>query len=82
MAKKKAPSGKATKLKNNTKKIIAIQHREIKHTGRKFDNAFLEMKIWLPLWELPLWIFPPEENQSQSELAKQLKLALKQIIGE
>lgn len=56
MPKKKAPTKKSTKPENNSKKIISVQHRDIKATGRKHDNGYLEFHVWLPLWELPMWL--------------------------
>ncbi len=81
MPKKKAPSNKATEQNKNTKKIIAVQHREIKHSRRKHDSAFMEVRVWLPLWELPLWLFPESSNDSQEALLDALKKLLSEAFG-
>jgi len=70
MPKKKAPASKPTGPNKTTSKIIASNHRGIKHTGRKHDNGFLEVRLWMPLWELPLCLFPSDyENYVQNRLA-------------
>ncbi len=81
MPKKKAPTNKPPGQIKTNKNIISVQHRQIKHTGKKFDNGFLELRIWLPLWELPLWVFPSESLQSNKELLKVLKTIVAHQVG-
>ena len=81
MPKKKASAAKPARPNKTSKHIVSIQHREIKHTGRKFDNAFLEMRLWIPLWELPLWLFPSAPSQPGTEFLQALKTFLTQQMG-